>query len=138
MRRVAQPGEVVERRVGDLVDDGVDHHDASAAAQHARHLAQRRDRLGQAVEGAATDHQAEGGVLEGQRVEVGEREGDVARPDLGGQAAALVEGVGQLVDGLDAAHAGAQRERRHADAACVVEHGVVARGPGDAEYEVCR
>ncbi len=77
------------------------------ARRHAQQLGERRHRLGQQVEGVAADDQAEGAVLVGQRVQVGEREGDVDEAELLGQPAALVEHVGQLVGGLDERTSGA-------------------------------
>ena len=52
---LAQPGDLVERLVGDVVHDGVQDDDAAAGREDALQLGQRRRRVGQQVEGAAAD-----------------------------------------------------------------------------------
>ena len=138
VRRLAQPGDLVEGLVDRLVHHGVEHHDATSRRQHAQEFLQCRHRLGQQVEGVATHDEVELAVLVRQGVEVDEGEGDVDEAQLGRESLALLEHVRQLVGGLDGRDVGGDGEAGHAGAGGVVEHGVGGRRPGQVDEQVDR
>ena len=138
MRGLAQPRDVVERLVGDVVDHGVDEHEPAPGARHAQQLGERGHRLGQQMEGVATHDQAEGVRVVGQRVEIDEAESDVDQTQLAGQPLPLLQHVGKLVGGLDRAHVGSHGEAGYPGARGVVEDGVVRRGPRQLDEKIER
>ena len=83
-----------------LVHDRIEEDDAAAGREDTLQLGQRGGRVGQQVERVAADDEGERAVLVRQRVQVDQGERHVDEAELGGEALALLEHVGQLVGGL--------------------------------------